>query len=74
MKGKLNMRSKIVINNHIIEQVNSSNYLVYTTITVTNNRDLEIRMYCIKSIKMCSTIQRMLNNKMRKQMLLIKQK
>jgi hypothetical protein len=30
MKGKMNVRTKIVINNNIIEQVNSLNYLGYT--------------------------------------------
>jgi hypothetical protein len=30
MKGKMNMRNKIVTNNNIIEQVNSFNYLGYT--------------------------------------------
>jgi hypothetical protein len=40
VKGKMNMRTKTVINSNIIEQINSFNYLGYT-ITVTNNRDLE---------------------------------
>jgi hypothetical protein len=30
MKGKMNVRTKIVINNNITEQVNSFNYLEYT--------------------------------------------
>jgi hypothetical protein len=37
MKGELNVRTKIVINNNIIEQVNSFNYLRYT-ITATQQR------------------------------------
>jgi hypothetical protein len=37
LKGKLNVRSKIVLNNYIIEQVNSFNYLGHT-IAVTNNK------------------------------------
>jgi hypothetical protein len=47
MKGKTNVRTKTVINNNIIEQVNSFNNLGYT-ITVTKNRDLEIKMDLIK--------------------------
>jgi hypothetical protein len=43
MKEKMNVRTDIVINNHIIEQANSSNHLGYS-ITVTNNRDLEINI------------------------------
>jgi hypothetical protein len=43
LKGKVNVRSKIVLNNHIIEQVNSFNYLGYT-IAVTNNKDLETKI------------------------------
>jgi hypothetical protein len=43
MKGKTNMRTKIVINNNIIGQVNTFNYLGYT-ITLSNNRDLEIKV------------------------------
>jgi hypothetical protein len=43
MKGKRNVRTKIVINNHITEQANSFNYLDYTT-TVTSTRDFEIKM------------------------------
>jgi hypothetical protein len=38
LKGKVNVRPQIVLNNHIIEQVNSFNYLGYT-IAVTNNKD-----------------------------------
>jgi hypothetical protein len=45
--GKTNERTKTVINNNIIEQVNSFNYLGYT-ITVTNNIDLEMKMDLIK--------------------------
>jgi hypothetical protein len=37
------MRLHIVINNHIVEQVNGFNYLGYKS-TVTNNGDLEIQM------------------------------
>ena len=36
IKGKMTVRTKIVINNHVTEQVNSFNYLEHT---VTNNRD-----------------------------------
>jgi hypothetical protein len=43
LKEKLNVRSVIVLNNHIIEQVNSFNYLGYV-IGVTNNNDLEIKL------------------------------
>jgi hypothetical protein len=43
VKGKTNMRTKIMINNYIIEKVNSSDYIGYR-ITVSNNRDLEINM------------------------------
>jgi hypothetical protein len=42
-----------------VEQVTSFNYLGYT-ITVTNNRDLEIKIN--RSNQMCSTIGRTLNN------------
>jgi hypothetical protein len=42
MKGKMNVKTKMAINNNIIEQVNSCNYLGYTII-VTNNRDSEIK-------------------------------
>jgi hypothetical protein len=43
MKRKMNVRNKIVINNYIIEEINSSNYLLYS-ITATNNTNLEIKM------------------------------
>jgi hypothetical protein len=43
MKRMMKMRTKTVINNNIIEHVNSFNYLEYT-IRVSNNRDLEIKM------------------------------
>jgi hypothetical protein len=43
LKGKVNVKSKIVLNNHIIEQVNSFSYLGYT-IAVTNNKDLEVTL------------------------------
>jgi hypothetical protein len=59
VKGKLNVRNKSVINNNIIERVNSTSYLGYT-ITVTNNRDLETKVNRFN--QMCSTI-RTLNNK-----------
>jgi hypothetical protein len=39
LKGKVNVRSKIALNNRIIEQVNSLNYLG-KTIPVTDNKDL----------------------------------
>jgi hypothetical protein len=54
MKGKMNVRTKIVINNHIIEQVNSFNYLGYT-VKATNNRYLDIKMN--KFNQMCSTME-----------------
>jgi hypothetical protein len=41
MKGKINMRTKRVINNNITEQINSFSCLGYK-ITATNNTDLEI--------------------------------
>jgi hypothetical protein len=63
LKGKVNVRSKIVLNNHIIEQVNSFNYLGYT-IAVTNNKDLEIKLN--RFHQMCGTIRRMLYKKTRK--------
>jgi hypothetical protein len=63
MKGKTNVRTKIVINNHIIELLNNFNYLGYT-ITVTNHRDLEIKMSRFNQL--CSTVRRTLNNKTRK--------
>jgi hypothetical protein len=53
-----------VINNNIIEEVNSFDYLGYA-ITVSNDRDLEIKMNIVN--QMCSTIRRTLNNKTRKQ-------
>jgi hypothetical protein len=62
MKGKMNVITKIVINNYIIEQVNSFNYLGYT-VKATNNRHLEIKMN--KFNLMFITI-RTLNNKIRK--------
>jgi hypothetical protein len=40
VEGKMNVTTKIMTNNKIIEQVNSSNYLGYTH-TATNNRDLK---------------------------------
>jgi hypothetical protein len=41
MEDKMTVITEEVINNHIIEKVDTFNYLGYT-ITVTNNRDLEI--------------------------------
>jgi hypothetical protein len=38
------VRTKIMINNNIIKQVSTFNYLGYT-IAVRNNRGLEIKMY-----------------------------
>jgi hypothetical protein len=52
MKGKIKVRTKIVIKN-ILEKVNSFNYLGHT-ITVCNNTDLEIKMKRFN--QMCSTI------------------
>jgi hypothetical protein len=43
MKREMNVRTRTVINNNIIEHINSFNYLGYT-ITVTNNRHLEIKL------------------------------
>jgi hypothetical protein len=39
LKGEVKVRSKIVLNKHIIEQVNSFSYLGYT-FAVTNNKYL----------------------------------
>jgi hypothetical protein len=64
MKGKMNARTKIVINNNTIEQVNIFNYLGYT-ITLSNNRDLGIERNRFNQI--CSTIRRTLNNKTREE-------
>jgi hypothetical protein len=47
MKGKMNVRTKIVINNNIIEKVNPFNYLEYIN-TLSKNRDLEIKIDLIK--------------------------
>jgi hypothetical protein len=63
MKGEMNVRTKIVINNHIIEQAGSFNYLRYT-ITVTNSRDLEIKINRFNQV--CCAIRRTLINKSRK--------
>jgi hypothetical protein len=60
----MNARTKIAINNSIIEEVNSFNYLGYT-ITILNNRDLGINMNRFN--QMCSTTRRALNNKIRKE-------
>jgi hypothetical protein len=56
--------TKRVINNNIIEQVNSFNYLEYT-ITVTKSRYLEIKMNRLNEI--CKTVRRTLNDKPRKE-------
>jgi hypothetical protein len=40
MEGKMSVRIKIMINDHITEEVNSFNYLGYT-IRVTNNTNFE---------------------------------
>jgi hypothetical protein len=61
MKGKTNVRTKIIMNNNTIEQVDSFNYLGYI-ITVSNN---EIKMN--RFHQMCSTVLRILNNKTRKE-------
>jgi hypothetical protein len=63
MKGKMNARTKLAIDNNIIEHVNSFNYLGYK-ITVSNNRDLGTKMNRFN--KMC-IIRRPLNNKIRKE-------
>jgi hypothetical protein len=55
MEGKITVRTKTVINNQIIEQVNSFNYAGYT-ITVTNNTHFRFD-------QMCSTVRRMFNDK-----------
>jgi hypothetical protein len=43
MKGKINVRTKIVLKNNIIAQVNVFNYLGYA-ITVSNNMDAEMKV------------------------------
>jgi hypothetical protein len=63
MKGKINVRTKILINSHVIKQVNSFNYLGHE-ITVTSNRDLEIKINIFN--QMCCKIKRTLNNKTKK--------
>jgi hypothetical protein len=63
MKGKMNVRNEIVINN-TVEEVYSFNYLRYIIIA-SNNGDLEIKMNRFN--QMCSTIRRKLNNKTRKE-------
>jgi hypothetical protein len=57
------MNSKTVINNDIIEKVNSSNYLGYNS-RMTNNREIEIKLKRFNQIY--GIIRRTLNNKMRK--------
>jgi hypothetical protein len=49
----MNVTTKIMTNNKIIEQVNTSNYIGYT-ITATNDRDLEIKTN--KFNQMCNII------------------
>jgi hypothetical protein len=63
VKGNMNVRTKIMINNHITGQVSGCNYLGHT-VTVTNNRDLKIKMNRFNRI--CPTISRTLNYKTRK--------
>jgi hypothetical protein len=58
----MKVRTKIVINNNIIKEVNSFNYLEYT-IRVSDNRDLEIKINRFN--EMCSTITGTLNNKLK---------
>jgi ABC-type cobalamin transport system ATPase subunit len=43
VKGKINVITKIAINNHVSELVNSFNYLGYA-ITVMSSRDLKIKL------------------------------
>jgi hypothetical protein len=57
--GKMNVSTNIIINNHIIEQINGFIFLSYT-IPVTNNRDLEIEMSIFS--QMCGTVRWTLNN------------
>jgi hypothetical protein len=52
MKAKMSVRTKTVINNNIIEKVNSFNYIGYT-ITVINKKDLK-KMYRFNQT--CSTM------------------
>jgi hypothetical protein len=63
MKGEMNVRIKIVISSHITEEENSYKYLEYS-ITITRNRDLEIKMNTFNQIS--CTERRTLNNKIRK--------
>jgi hypothetical protein len=62
MKGEMNVRTKITISHHIIEQANSFNYVRYT-ITETNNRFRNKNGFNQK----CNTIRATLNNKRRKE-------
>jgi hypothetical protein len=62
LKGKMNVRTKTIINNDITKHVNSFNYLGYI-ITATKNRNLEIKIN--KFNQMCSTIRTTLNKKTR---------
>jgi hypothetical protein len=64
VKGKMNVRTKIVINNNITERANSFNYLRYI-MKITNSRDLGIKMNRFNQI--CSTLRRTLNIKTRKE-------
>jgi hypothetical protein len=63
VKVKMNVRTKIRINNNIPDLANSFNCSGYT-ITVTNNRDLEIQMNTFN--EMCSTARTTSNNERRK--------
>jgi hypothetical protein len=63
VKVKMNVRTKIVINNNITDQANSFNCLRHT-VTVTNNRDLEIKTNRFN--QMCNAVRTTLNNKTRK--------
>jgi hypothetical protein len=58
LKGKVNVRSKIVLNNHIIKQINSFNCLGYA-VAVTINKDSEIKLNSFHQV--CGTIRRTLN-------------
>jgi hypothetical protein len=62
LKGNVNVRQKIVLNNNIIEQENSLIYSGYT-IAVTN-KNLEIKLS--RFHQMCGTIRRTLNKKNKK--------
>jgi hypothetical protein len=59
----MDVRTKIAKNNNIIEKIDSFNYLG-TIFTVTNSRDLEIKMNRFK--QMFRTVRRTLHNETRK--------